>query len=73
MDKYNVDWFPTLELGHDKLDVAAVHAASERTSEREAQAKFKVRNKRDIIDMHSSISIVLQAVPYILTNSTVLP
>ena len=41
MDKYNIDWFPTLELGHDKLDVAAVHAASERTSEREAQAKVR--------------------------------
>ena len=49
----NVDWFPTLELGHSKLDVAVVHAASERASKREARAKE--RNKR-VFEMNSNIS-----------------
>ncbi|XP_065907590.1 uncharacterized protein [Dysidea avara] len=53
MDKHNVDWFPTLELGHSKLDVAVVHAASERASEREARAKE--RNKR-VFEVNSNIS-----------------
>ena len=68
MDKYNVDWFPTLELGHDKLDVAAVYAASERASEREA--RLKERNKR-VIDIQSSISTSGSTLASTLTtNST---
>ena len=29
MDKSNVDWLPTMELGHNKTDTAALQAASE--------------------------------------------
>ena len=32
MDKSNVDWFPTLELGHFKINTSALQAASERAA-----------------------------------------
>jgi len=32
MDKSNVDWFPTLELGHSKINVSALQAASKRAA-----------------------------------------
>jgi len=53
MNKHDVDWFPTLELGHNKLDMETIHAASERASEREARAKE--RNKR-IVEMKTTIN-----------------
>jgi len=30
MDKFNMDWFPTRELGHNKVDIAALEAAHKR-------------------------------------------
>ena len=28
MDKFNMDWFPTREMGHNKVDIAALEAAN---------------------------------------------
>jgi len=40
MDKSNVDWFPTLELGHFKINTSTLQAASERA----ARTSQKIKN-----------------------------
>jgi len=50
MKKYDIDWFPTLNLGRNKIDVAAVLAANKIALEREARVKD--RN----VKMNSTVS-----------------
>jgi len=40
MDKFNMDWFPTRELGHNKVDIAALKVAYKRAQ------RTQLRNKR---------------------------
>lgn len=39
MNKFDVDWRPTLHLGHDKTDVNALEAAQERAIRTAARRK----------------------------------
>ena len=42
MDKFNMDWFPTRELGHNKVDIATLEAANERAQ------RTQLRNKKGL-------------------------
>ena len=39
MDKFDVDWWPTLRLGHEKIDVDALEPAQERATRAAARRK----------------------------------
>ena len=39
MDKFHVDWRPTLRLGHKKIDIDALEAAQERATRTAARSK----------------------------------
>ena len=39
MDKFHVDWRPTLRLGHKKIDIDALEAAQERATRTAARRK----------------------------------
>ena len=42
MDKFNMDWFPTRELGHNKVDIAAFEAANERAQHTQLRNKKRM-------------------------------
>ena len=47
MDKSNIDWFPTVELGHSKINMASLKVANQQA------ARTDQRNKR-ILETQSS-------------------
>ena len=60
MKKYDIDWFPTLNLGHNKIDVAAVLAANKRALQREAWVKDRnVKMKSTVSSSTSTTSSTL--------------
>ena len=54
MYKFNLDWFPTRKLRHNKVDIAALEAANERARH------TQLRNKKKVAEVPSSASIELQ-------------